>query len=288
MKFVNPQNQEIGKISGVELVNLADLEDYIPPPTTSVVLVEFLGGGKQRVTTQPTGLVPESCLVDYLEAVDAYANRLEIVANEQARNNTAVRRLQSLEQQKVEVTQADILDKHSCVCASPRLELRMNPTGVMGSFYPTPIFGVYLYEGMWEGKPYYKQDLKGVSTGEFRPLASSSGHKRRKRFIGRVDGATTTTARPPWNYGVGGGGWSTIPYSYSTPADRYSPTTTPAPVLKPGVTTTIIPIQRQTSAPAPAPTLAPVLPRYLYWEPGTKQWLVSPQVNLSIILFLAA
>merc|ERR1711962_6436 len=309
MKIINPQNAEIGKISDLELQALPEIDDYIPPPMTSVILVELQMGGKYQVKTQPTSPVPESCLPDYMEAMDTYAHRLEIVANEQNKNNTVVRRVQSKAQQNVELTQADLLVKQSCVCASPRLELQITPANPAASPHPSPLAGIYLYEGIWEGKPYYKQDLEGRSTMEFHGNKTTTAHHRRKRFIGRVDGGGTTTTRKPWNYGVAGyttsrpipGGkvytstwsswssWSSSSSSSSSgsrssgksnsrrvPITINSGGSSSRPSSSSGsrYTTTInIPIQRVTTPP-PRPAL---VPRYIYWEPTKKQWLVAPQ-----------
>ena len=289
MKIISPQNKEIGKISGLQLENLPNIDDYIPPPLTSVVLVNFIGGGKHTVTTQPTSPVPESCLPDYMESLDAYANRLETVANDEHKKNTAVRRYQFHEQQKVELTQAEMLAKHGCVCSSPRLELRIRPGSSPAQVTGHQLAGVYLYEGEWEGRPYYKLDMEGRSTSEF--IALKSGNMRRKRFIGRVDGGGTTTTHRPWNYGVSGGGSSSSSWSSSSSSSwssssggRKPPTSSSSHSSSYSggyttrgnsrVTTTMIPIQRVT-------TPAPLIPRYLYWEPSSKQWLVSPKVIIS-------
>lgn len=288
MKIISPQNKEIGKITGLELENLPNIDEYIPPPLTSVVLVNFIGGGKHTVTTQPTSPVPESCLPDYMEALDAYADRLETVANDEHKKNTAVRRYQFHEQQKVELTQAEMLTQAGCVCSSPRLELRVVP-GSRPQSSTQKLAGVYLYEGEWEGRPFYKLDLEGRSTGEFIPL--QTGNKRQKRFIGRVDGGGTTTTRRPWNYGGSGGAagsWSSSSSSstswssssggrgkYSSSSSSHGSSNTGRFTTRGNsrITTTMIPIQRVS-------TPAPLLPRYLYWEPAQKQWLVSPQAGL--------
>jgi len=214
LKIINPQGKEIGKVENIDLKSLADIEDFVPPPLTSVVMVDYLMGGKFQVKTLPKSPVPESCLPDYMEAVDAYSNRLETVANENTVGNAVVRKNQFYEQQLVEVTQAEFLARQGCVCSSPRLEMRMsNPSGGF-----SPAVGVYLYKGLWEGKPYYEQDLEGRSTKEFlklKPMTKS----RRKRFIGRVDGGPSTTTKKPWEYGgyignIGGGHTTQRPWNY--------------------------------------------------------------------------
>merc|ERR1712106_1855 len=80
--------------------------------------------------------------------------------------------------------------------------------------------------------------------------------KRRKRSprIGRVDGGGSSTTQRPWNYGSG-----------RSPSRRSSQGST-------GWTN--IPIQRVSSKAS-----VTVVPRYLYWEPKAKQWLISPQVG---------
>ena len=216
LRIINPQNKEIGKIKDLELKALADVDSYIPPPLTSVVLVDYTMGGKYNIKTQPTSPVPATCLPDYMEALDAYANRLETVANEQSGKNRKDRKIQFVAQKDVEITQADLLVRQGCVCASPRLVLKSSSPLASQGVSPQAL-GVYLYEGVHGGRPYYKLDLEGRSTGEFIALRPADKPKTRaKRFIGRVDGGGTTTTRRPWNYGAGGGGsssWSSSSWS---------------------------------------------------------------------------
>jgi hypothetical protein len=46
-------------------------------------------------------------------------------------------------------------------------------------------------------------------------------------------------------------------------------------VAPPATTTTIIPIIRE-SGPIPA-----LVPRYIYWDAGIKQWLIATQVKVA-------
>merc|ERR1719312_98538 len=210
LTIVNPQSKPLGRITDLQLPALPDIVDYIPLPMTSVILVEYLMGGKYQVRAQPTSPVPDACLPDYMEAVDTYASRLELVANRLEANNTGVRRRQSKAQHRVELTQAEMLARHGCLCASPRLELTVSG-GAAAALLSQPLgadpFGVYLYEGMWEGKPYYKLDLDKRSTLEFRHNVTV--HRRRKRFIGKIDNNSTTTWRKP----AGSTSWSSSSWS---------------------------------------------------------------------------
>ena len=263
-----------------------------------------------------------------MEALDAYAHRLEVLGNQQKSVVDGAKRRQGGQQQSVEVTQAEALARHGCSCASPRLELVYTQTapGTPTSYdaikakHNSPVFGIYRYEGMREGRPFYRLDMERRSTGEFvtrlvpaavaadAPVPPVAGRRRRKRFIGRVDGGPSTTTRLPWNYGAAGGGWghSTTTAGYYSGGGWATPATTTTlrpplpggsgyaaggqqpPVVGPSggglifpkepigttATTTIIPIIRE-SAVGPIPAL---VPRYIYWDAGNKQWLISTQV----------
>jgi len=304
LKIVNPQNAELGRITHLHLEALPDLLDYIPPPITSVVLVEYLNGGKWTVRAQPTSPVPDACLPDYMEAIDTYASRLELVANKLEVNNTQVRRKLSGAQQKVELTQAETLAQHGCLCASPRLELKVSASGNGSPNFASAPFGVYLYEGVWEGRPYYKLDLDKRSTMEFHYNATNTpSHKRSKRFIGKINNNSTST----WSRPAGSTSWSSSSWSswssmsssslpssgnrYSSGSShsssssslsgRYSSSSSLGNRRKPSGTTRIIPIIRVTT-PAPLATPAtppPVVARFLYWHPATKQWLISTKTG---------
>ena len=235
-----------------------------------------------------------------------------------------------------------MLARHGCSCASPRLELAytQTPPGTPTSYdavkakHNSPVFGVYLYEGMQEGRPYYRLDMEKRSTGEFvtrlTPAAvapeGSATAGRRKRVIWRVDGGPSTTTRLPWNYGAAGGGWghSTTTAGYYSGGGWATPTTPTTvrpqlpggtgyggqqqpqpPISGPGSagatgtagggfifpkepagggsptlapTTITIPIIRE-SGPIPA-----LVPRYIYWDSASKQWLISTKV--CIILYI--
>jgi len=318
LKIVSPQGATIGEVKNLELKALADIDDFEPAPLTSVLLVDYLMGGKYQIKTQSGSPVPESCLPDYMEAVDAYTNRLETYANENTVSNAVVRQNQFHEQQKVEITQAEYLTRQGCVCSSPRLELRV--TKPAGEF--PPALGVYLYQGLWEGKPYYQQDLEERSTKEFvrlRPMKQ----RRRKRFIGRVDGGPSTTTHSPWGYGglpsnrgpttqppwnYGGrattsssygsystdghkSSWSSWSSSSSTGSGSSSRSSSSSSSRSSswssssgGRGTTIsIPIQRVTT-PSPARTPEPRLPRFIYYDPAGKQWLLATQKGAKAML----
>ena len=49
LKIINPQGKEIGKVDNIDLKSLADIDDFVPPPLTSVVMVDYLMGGKFQV-----------------------------------------------------------------------------------------------------------------------------------------------------------------------------------------------------------------------------------------------
>ena len=276
------------------------------------------------MTTQKSSPVPESCLPDYMEALDAYANRLEALGNQQKGVVDGAKRRQGSQQQAVEVTQAEMLARHGCACASPRLELVYTDAApasydAVKAKHHSPVFGVYLYDGMREGRPVYRLDLERRSTAEFvtrlvpAAAATTPASRRRKRFIGRVDGGPSTTTHLPWNYGAAGGGWghtTALPGSYSgggwaqptaAPATAWPPLPGVAgypgysggqpspPIAKPGgisfpkdpVTTTIIPIIREspTSRPPPVAAVPAPVPRYIYWDAAIKQWLIATQVR---------
>lgn len=217
MKIVSPNNAEVGKVSDIFLLSLADIPDYIPPPLTSVIEIKFLGGGKQTVGAKTNSPVPEECIIDYLEAVDTFANRVEYVANELASATNSVKKVQDNVQDNVERTQSESLSKLGCLCSSPRLEVSQ---GEAADFGPEFV-GVYLYQGLHQSKPYFKLDLEDRSVAGSNPApAQTPVLGRRKRFIGRVDGGGTTTTRRPVNFGVPQGSYTGGSFSTKFPSWR--------------------------------------------------------------------
>merc|ERR1719233_1454188 len=253
MVIMSPQNTELGRVTGIHLPVLADIPDYVPPAFTSVLQIT-LQGGKPQLEVTRSSPIPETCMPEYLEAMDAFANRLELVANKHKAELKRRKSHQDNVQDMVELTQAETLEKQGCKCSSPRLELRHDDSETKTTYesvkakHKDRVFGVYLYEGMREGRPFYKLDLEG------RSLAGTVTRSKRSARIGRVDGGSSSTTQRPWNYGGG--------RSSSQSSTRGS------------TGWTKIPIQRVSSNPSRT-----VVPRYLYWEPKAKQWLISPQVG---------
>jgi len=137
------------------------------------------------------GPIPDSCLLDYFEALDAFANRVEAIANEKIADNAVDKSVQDKIQDDVEKTQSESLHLFGCRCTSPRLEIE-------GGQISPDFAGVYLYQGISNGKPYFKQDNEEKSIANKKQTSSSGAPLlRKKRFIGRVDGGgpTSTTAR---------------------------------------------------------------------------------------------
>ena len=198
VRIISPNNAVVGTIPDIILPKLPDIIDFVPPPVTEVVDVKFLMGGKHDVVAKKGSPIPDSCLLDYFEALDAFANRVEIIANDQHSVTAAEKAIQDKIQDDVEKTQSESLKKFGCICTSPRLEI-LNME--IGSF---DALGVYLYQGMHDGRPYYKQDLEERSLENKKTAPTTL--VRRKRFIGRVDGGgqgTSTTARNWMNPGSG-------------------------------------------------------------------------------------
>merc|ERR1712128_253365 len=182
------------------------------PPLTSVLEEKFLAGGKHTIVTQNNSPVPEACLIDYLEAVDTFANRVEHVANKEHSASSSVKQTQDKIQDNVEKTQSESLSKLGCACSSPRLEVIQGTTDIQAPEY----VGVYLYQGIHQTRPYFKLDLENRSIME----ASETVLTRRKRFIGRVDGGGTTTTNSPVNYGVPQGSYAGGSFSTKYPSWR--------------------------------------------------------------------
>jgi len=286
VRFISKDGSELGKLPPVELPALADIPDYIPPPMSQVVSVSVTKGNPS-VSVQSGSSVPESCLPQYMEAVDAFANRIEDVAEGGATENKKIKDVQQVQQKKVETVKREILGRHGCLCASPQLRLELSQSGgtqykTVKADHKTEVFGVYLYQGMREGRPYYKLDLEGRRLEKESTAATPL--IRRKRFIGRIDGATTTTNRP-WNFGVVGGAQVDRGYSRSSSSSSsFSRSSSSRMSSSPGgsksysrsasssssTTWTNIPIQRVNSSP---------IPYYLFWETKAKQWLVSDKLG---------
>ena len=209
IKIISPNNGVVGTVADIELPRLPDIPDFVPPLMTSVLDVKFLMGGSHDLTVKSNSPIPDSCLLDYLEAVDAFNHRVEIIANQREETNAGLKRLQDAVQDEVEMTQAESLKLHGCVCTSPRLEI----TG------DSEVGGVYLYQGLdSKRRPTYSLDLEQRSLppqSQPRPVSLN----RKKRFIGRVDGGGEVSTTTPRNWMAPGGSGG---FSHSRPSSSSS------------------------------------------------------------------
>jgi len=290
VKFISTQNEELGSLKDVYLPELSDIADYIPPPFTEVLSLTLLGG-QPKMEVQKSSSVPESCLGQYMEAVDAFANRLEDNLNHQVSESLSLRGKQDVEQDLVEMTQQEFLERKGCTCSSPRLELKIEGVGsnyeTVQAKHKTPVFGVYLYEGIHSGHPYYQLDVEGRSPPVVSTRPNFPVRRKRSAFIGRVDGATTTTGRPAWNYGVHGGrssqthpGWigqSVRPTAHPQKQGwRDIPIKVEGPYVRPSVRPPShswnkdVPIKVEIHEPKD---------HFLYWSDKSKQWLISGKLG---------
>merc|ERR1711892_1147421 len=108
MTIISPQNTQLGKITDIHLPVLADIPDYIPPEFTSVLQISLLGG-KPNIAVTRNSPIPDTCVPEYLEAMDAFANRLEAVANTHNKDLKQRKSHQDNVQDMVEMTQAESL-----------------------------------------------------------------------------------------------------------------------------------------------------------------------------------
>ena len=163
LRILSPAGAVVAAVADLALPRLADIPSYVPPPVSEVVEVKFLLGGKHDLVAKQGGPIPDSCLLDYFEAVDAFSSRVEAAATSLAEANTAARAEQTAVQRRVEVTQEAVLRRHGCLCPAPRLLL--DPA--LG--HAPAWAGVYLYQGMHGGRPSYRQDysFKRRSTRRF-------------------------------------------------------------------------------------------------------------------------
>jgi len=273
LRIVTPSGSTLLTMPGLLLPPLPDIEDYVPPPFTEVVKMT-VSGGKLTLATQSSSPVPASCLPRYMEAVDAYANRVEAAANSAEGNTRIAEEEMGRAQDMVEVTQQKILARQGCVCDSPRLS-------VGGK--------IFLYQGQSEGRPYYRSDIEGRSLPSPTLPTSSPRRNKRSAFIGRVDGGGTTTTRRPWNYGAHGGGsgaWSSSSSSSrswssstgggssSSSSSWSSSSSSRGTVGGSRVSASSIGSRLGPGLPPPPPA-----PKFLYWSPVSKTWLISSSLG---------
>jgi len=191
LKLMAIGSKEVAKVSNLKLPSLADIPEYIPPPLTSVLTVAYPPKGNPTYGVNPSSGMTSSCLPAYLEAYDAYTQRVENDISFYVKQRHKSSSLIADTKEKLEETQEEVLKAYSCACTSPHLEFSTTDAGLKRK-YPDQ-FGHYHFAGIHKEHPYYQQmphDHAGASHSH-----TSHGHQgAAKASISKA--VATTTARP--------------------------------------------------------------------------------------------
>lgn len=169
IKFFAPTSKEVGKVSGVKLLSLADVPGYVPPPITSVMSITYGSNGKPTYGVRTSSGVNAACLPAYFEAYDAYTHRLENEVTWMGREGNRVASLVSNTQNQLTQSQEELLRKAGCVCTSPHLNFSSTDADLNEKY--GDIMGHYLFQGMHDQHPFYKLVDHGQSSS---PSSSTS------------------------------------------------------------------------------------------------------------------
>lgn len=184
LKVLSPQNLVLGEIDNLILPPLADMPDYHPPPLSRMFRVQLQGPNMPPlITLQPGMGVPNSCLAEFFDAVDRHMQRLEADLNFHLRQETKAHGSIDYFKRQLSDEGSAQLKLLGCKCNSTSLILTTNDTTVKSKFEPT--FGTYYFEGMHQGKPYYR---------------SPSRHQQAVTLPAKLPPASSTP--PPIGYGA--------------------------------------------------------------------------------------
>jgi len=170
VKFFGPSRKELGKVSRIRLLSLADVPGYVPPPLTSVMSITYGSNGKPIYGVKTSSGVNAACLPAYYEAYDAYTHRLENEVTWMGREGNRVTSLVSDTQDKLTHSQEELLRKAGCVCTSPHLNF--STTDASFNKKHGNIMGHYVFQGMHAAHPFYKLMDHGVPSTTSRPSTS--------------------------------------------------------------------------------------------------------------------
>jgi hypothetical protein len=170
IKFFGPSSKEVGKVSRIHLLSLADVPGYVPPPLTSVMSISYGSNGKPIYGVKTSSGVNAACLPAYFEAYDAYTHRLENEVTWMGREGNRVTSLVSDTQDKLTQSQEELLRKAGCVCTSPHLNFSTTDEAFNKNY--GNIMGHYLFQGMHAEHPFYKLMDHGVASTPSSPSTS--------------------------------------------------------------------------------------------------------------------
>eukprot|EP00088_Acartia_fossae_P022382 TRINITY_DN235_c0_g1_i4.p1 TRINITY_DN235_c0_g1~~TRINITY_DN235_c0_g1_i4.p1 ORF type:complete len:570 (-),score=129.97 TRINITY_DN235_c0_g1_i4:121-1830(-) len=169
VKFMAPRSKEVGKVSRIRLLSLADVPGYVPPPLTSVMSITWGTSGKPIYGVKTSSGVNAACLPAYFEAYDAYTHRLENEVTWLGREGNRVTSLVSNTQNQLTSSQEELLRKAGCVCTSPHLNFSSTDASLNKKY--GNIMGHYQFQGMHAEHPFYKLMDHG------QPVSSSSSSR---------------------------------------------------------------------------------------------------------------
>jgi hypothetical protein len=212
LKVISPQSSVLGEIDNLILPPLPEMTDYHPPPLARLFHVQLQGAGQPPLITLQPGLgVPASCLADFFEAVDRHMQRLEAdLAFHLGQESKAHTSVDYFKRQLSEEGSAQ-LKLLGCKCNSSSLILTTKDAAVETKFNNT--FGTYRFDGMHQGKPYYRKPSRHnqVQINIPHVVQPNTG-------VVTTNSTTTTTTTPPPAAAAAAGG--KVHYLYWDQSDK--------------------------------------------------------------------
>ncbi|XP_059092832.1 uncharacterized protein LOC131888066 [Tigriopus californicus] len=155
LKVYTPSGSILGEIQDLELPHLTEMTDYKPPMLSKLFRVEHIRNTGPVIKLQPGWGVPAACLGDFFEAVDAHVADLESDLQYHVQQvSNAISNSASL-RDNLRLQKAAQLSQFGCKCNSTLLGFNTTDSGDFKK--SKDVFGVYRYEGMLAGKPYYRR-----------------------------------------------------------------------------------------------------------------------------------
>eukprot|EP00095_Tigriopus_kingsejongensis_P012023 maker-scaffold1195_size56104-snap-gene-0.17 protein:Tk12023 transcript:maker-scaffold1195_size56104-snap-gene-0.17-mRNA-1 annotation:"hypothetical protein LOTGIDRAFT_236773" len=182
MTVMTPSGSVLGEIKDLQLPHLTEMTDYRPPMLSKVFRVEHIINKGPIIKLQPGWGVPAACLGDFFEAVDAHVADLEsdlkyhiqqvsqaVASSDNLKNNL---RLQKSAQ----------LTQFGCKCNAT--QLNFNTTDASDFEKSREIFGVYQFEDMIAGKPYFRRLHSSLAPSGRPSIGSSTTESPVKKKLG--------------------------------------------------------------------------------------------------------
>eukprot|EP00096_Caligus_rogercresseyi_P005016 TRINITY_DN197_c0_g3_i2.p1 TRINITY_DN197_c0_g3~~TRINITY_DN197_c0_g3_i2.p1 ORF type:complete len:693 (+),score=200.61 TRINITY_DN197_c0_g3_i2:28-2106(+) len=183
VKFVSPQGATLGIVKDLKLVQLSEMHHYHPPTLTEIFKVgKPTSANAPFIALEPYSGIPVECVLPVLRAVDRHMGHLEDELHFHLKKEFDSIDYGNKMKSKFLGQKEHSLESAGCECSTPLLHFNTTDAKQLDEHKEDGLFGTFVYEGMQNGRPYYRRPPTGMDAA----LQAGSKKPRNKRFVGKI------------------------------------------------------------------------------------------------------